>query len=99
MCIRTVGEMVSLYSFSQTSLVGVLFSFCSRSSHLQSPSLIRKLLAMSTFTGTLTVQVVRGIDLRDVETFGKQDPFVTLSIGSDKQKTKTIDGTLSFTFV
>jgi hypothetical protein len=39
-------------------------------------------------TGTLTLTLHRGIDLYDTNTIGKQDPYVKVSIGKEKQKTK-----------
>ncbi|KAI5076321.1 hypothetical protein GOP47_0008386 [Adiantum capillus-veneris] len=40
--------------------------------------------------GTVEVELIKGHDLKDVEAFGKSDPFATLSIGGQKHKSKTI---------
>ena len=42
--------------------------------------------------GHLHITVVEGRLTRDVEMFGKQDPYVTIIYGGNKYKTKIIDG-------
>ncbi|KAH7442735.1 hypothetical protein KP509_03G101700 [Ceratopteris richardii] len=40
--------------------------------------------------GTMEVELIKSHDLNDVETFGKSDPFVNLTIGGQKHRSKTI---------
>ena len=49
--------------------------------------------------GNLEVLVVEGRNLKDRDLFGKMDPFVTISCGADKKRTKTkVNGGKNVTF-
>ncbi|MCO5597581.1 hypothetical protein L7F22_051660 [Adiantum nelumboides] len=41
--------------------------------------------------GTVEIEIIKGHDLKDVEAFGKSDPYVTLAIGGQKRRSKTIN--------
>ena len=45
-------------------------------------------LAAGTIEGTLKLTVHQAKELRDMETFGKQDPYCKIIIGEEKQQTK-----------
>jgi hypothetical protein len=40
-------------------------------------------------TGTLTVTIVKGVDLNDIQTLGKMSPFAKLRVGNEEFTTKT----------
>lgn len=42
--------------------------------------------------GKLTVTIHKAIDLKDVQTFGKQDPYCKLSIGNEQFNTRIVKG-------
>jgi hypothetical protein len=56
-------------------------------------ALVAKASTQQVLSDTIWNAVVAGVNLRDVESWGKQDPFCEVSIGGQVARTTVIEGT------